>query len=619
MAGLDTHSVITSMNAKVLTALFALVLALPAAAQLDRNPELKSRALAWTEFDGSYLVDVNSRADMIDFYWTVLARPYPSNGWSGSLNPQIPGETSELWRVREYSQLNAYRAMSQLPALRENAAILSGIQQGALVLGLNDRVSHDIDKTWLGYTDAARDILRDSNLVGPYTSGGVVDRFIFDDGSNNTLAVGHRANLLHPTATTASIGAARSSRTSSQFYATLSVSPFTTNTGIAAAMDFVAWPSPGYVPLALVRRPPSSAASGSGILRWSFRSNLSTFESDFTAAVVSAAVNGRPIPVKNKQYIRGWPITWEFDPADLNLATLQGDTDVEIQISGAVVRGQNTTFKYTVKLFDEAAIKPVAFAPQTPLVNISTRGLVGSGSNVMIAGFVVEGTLPVRVALRAQGPSLTRFGIQNTMQRPRLKLINSSNVSLGENAGWKQHQDWRMLSSYGVAPVEDIEPGMVITLWPGAYTAILSDDSGTSGVGIVEAFNIDNLTSARLMNLSTRGIVGSGENALIAGIIIKDKPRTLVIRTQGPSLARFGLDGVADTTLRLVGSGVEIVNDNWRDGAANTRLRGDLAGFAPLDDREAALVVTLQPGSYTALVEGKSGAAVGIVEVFDLN
>ena len=139
----------------------------------------------------------------------------------------------------------------------------------------------------------------------------------------------------------------------------------------------------------------------------------------------------------------------------------------------------------------------------------------------------------------------------------------------------------------------------------------------------IEAFNIDNLTTGRLINLSTRGNVGVNDQALIAGLIIANQARTVVVRTQGPALARFGvLNAVGDTMLKIIDQkdgSIVAENDDWQTDPRNGRLRTDLAAFAPTDGREAALVVTLPPGAYTAIVSAKNAAGVGLVEAFEVN
>lgn len=613
-----------------ITLIVSAVLAGTVAAQgLDRHPELKSRSVAWTAYDGSFLLDNNSRAEVLDFYWSVMQQPYPVIGWTGSLVPENAGSTSEAWRVREYSQLNAYRAIAGLNQADENAALLEGQQQGALVMALNQKVSHSIDPTWKGYTNAAWVALATSNLWNPAgdaraAGDGFIDNFIHDASSIDPTFVGHRKNLLAYGITGVAAGAAK---TAAQSWAAIKVSNLTNFTSVPQAA-FVAYPAPGYFPKGLMKNRPSDPSS-TPTFRWSFQSPWEgSSDYNFDNVVITATRDGKAIAVldpQKHQVNSQW--TWYFSAADVNPAEA-GDTTIEITVTGAIVRRppyQGTgavNYRYVVKLFDEQQITQTSFNPQTPLVNISTRGIVGAGERQMIAGFAVAGTLPVRVAIRAQGPSLSRFGISNTARKPHLYLYDEKGNRLGDNAGWKQHPNWRMLQSYALNPSDDNEPAMVVTLWPGLYSAILGDDAGTDGIAIVEAFNIDGETPTRLANLSTRGVVGQNDEQLIAGIIVKDTPRTFVIRTQGPSLAQFGISQPAnDTRIALFtqADGKQIAsNDDWKAEVGNARLMTDLAGYAPQNNREAALVVTLQPGAYTAVVDAKGTNGIGIVEVFDI-
>ncbi|HVU32670.1 MAG TPA: hypothetical protein VHE61_04500 [Opitutaceae bacterium] len=625
----------------VATGVILLGVVTAAGAGIDRHPELKSRPVAWTEYDGSYLVDTSNRAEMLDFFWTVFNRPYPDVGWTGSINPPVAGQTSELWRIREYAQLNAYRALNGSPPMAEDPAKLDYVQAGALVLAQNPtrEISHVIDPTWIGYNSTAADALANSLIAtlsqNTFSFSGSSDAFIFDNTISNAAWVGHRATLLHEASINGSVGAT----TDSNDDGAIAVWNSDIKISSAPAADFVAFPSPGYVPIGFFR--------GLANIRWSFvpandwmlcraYSDSGQFRVvdglSYKDASVSATINGSPVPIHN--LVRNnppAPLTWDFDRTYLDL---QGDrvadgTKVEITICNVAETppASNTIidyhdFRYTVTFFDEENVTAAKMSPQTPLVNLSTRSVIGTGDQQLIAGFSVAGNVPVRVALRTQGPGLIQYGIQYPARSTRLRVYDSEQHLLGENAGWRQHQDWRLLQSYGMNPSSDVEAGMVLTLWPGNYTAIVSDDTAANGIGIVEAFNIDGQTPSRLQNLSTRGLAGPGEQMLIAGFVIKGSPRTVVIRTQGPGLARYGVANVLDDPMLSVVDQADgrtiAANDNWRDSPQNDRLTSDFVGFAPTDPREAALVLKLNPGSYTALVSGKSAAGVAIVEVFDV-
>ena len=220
-------------------------------------------------------------------------------------------------------------------------------------------------------------------------------------------------------------------------------------------------------------------------------------------------------------------------------------------------------------------------------------------------------------------PSLKQYGLQHPATNPRLDLYQSSDGrNLGGNDDWKQGANWRLVQSFNLNPSDDHDPVVVATLAPGLYTAQVSDSGGANGIGIAEIFAIDSQSADRLSAVSTRGLVGTGEAAMIAGFITQ-QATTLVIRTQGPSLARYGVTGVVSgtklTLYRQSDGAVLKVNTGW-NAPGNERLKTDLASYAPLDAREAALVVSLPAGAYTAIVESADGTpGVGIVEVYRVN
>jgi hypothetical protein len=613
-------------------------------AAIDRHPELKSRPVAWTEYDGSYLVDTSSRAEMLDFYWNVFAKPYPATGWTGSFTPWVAGQISEQRRVREYAQLNAYRALNASPIFSEDPTWIDRVQYAALVEGASPTgISHHIDSTWKGYTPEVADTAANSLLCGylDYASAqtaqlrGIVDAFIIDGGAVNAAAVGHRANLLHDATVTGAVGAASDLNFINSGLGD-GVAVFHTTLVLRNELKgFIALPAPGYMPRGLFKDVG---------YRWSFGLKYDTYTLRTATdnmpvkaglaqkdATVTARINGVPVPVHNLQLGGVGMTTWDFDQSYLPLqdGKAPDGTTVEISISNIGVApvgraiDQYLDYTYTVTFFDENSIVPVAYAPKTPLTNISTRTVIGGGDQQMIAGFSVDGTLPVRIALRTQGPGLTRYGVTNAAKTTRLRVYDSNGVLMGENTSWKSHPNWRLLQSLGVNPTNEAEAGMVLTLWPGLYTAVVNDDTGSGGVGIVEAFNIDNQSATPITNLSTRGVVGQGEGQMIAGFALQGGARTLVVRTQGPGLAKYGVaNTAADTELKIVRQSdgqVVATNDDWATGPTNARLSGDLKAYAPTDSREAALVLTLPPGTYTALVNAKSGPGVGIVEVFDVS
>jgi YVTN family beta-propeller protein len=250
-------------------------------------------------------------------------------------------------------------------------------------------------------------------------------------------------------------------------------------------------------------------------------------------------------------------------------------------------------------------------------VGISTRMQVLTGDNVVIGGFAIGGaggTLK-RVVIRARGPSLAAGGVANPMANPVLQLYSGSTL-IASNDDWKSAPNAADIEASGFAPAYESESAIMVTLDSGLYTAVVSGANNTTGVGIVEVFEVDH-AEVPLVAISTRGFVQTGDNVMIGGFVISgNTPQTVVVRARGPSLAANGVPNpLQDPSLTLVGSGISITNDNW--GSAPNAAQIQASGFAPADARESAILVTLQPGAYTAIVSGAGGATgVGIVEVF---
>ena len=251
---------------------------------------------------------------------------------------------------------------------------------------------------------------------------------------------------------------------------------------------------------------------------------------------------------------------------------------------------------------------------------ISTRMKVLTGNDVAIAGFIVSGSVPKTVAVRGRGPSLGASGMPNSLVDPVLQLVRASDQTLiGANDNWQTDARAADLVARGFAPNYAVEAALLVTLDPGAYTAIVSGAGETAGAALVEVFEVDH-PEAPLIGISTRGQVLTGNEVMIAGlIIVGDSPQSVVVRARGPSLAEAGItNALENPTLTLVRTSdakVIATNDNWQT-AQNS---GDLvtSGFAPTDSKDAAVLVTLEPGPYTAIVEGVGNSTgVAIVEAW---
>jgi hypothetical protein len=255
-------------------------------------------------------------------------------------------------------------------------------------------------------------------------------------------------------------------------------------------------------------------------------------------------------------------------------------------------------------------------SPAQPM-NISTRGTVQTGDNVMIGGFIVSGTQSKKVVIRVLGPTLAQFGVSGVLADPILDLRGSGGAPITTNNNWRDTQQAEIQSS-GLAPQSDTEAAVVATLAPGAYTAIVSGNAGGTGVGLIEVYDVESGAPSRLANISTRGFVGTQDNVMIGGFILGNgtQPARVLVRAIGPSLTAFGVAGaVADPTLDVRDANGQRVrdNNNWRD---TQQAEIQATQLAPGDPLEAAIVLELPPGNYTAIVGGNGGTGVGLVEVY---
>lgn len=254
-------------------------------------------------------------------------------------------------------------------------------------------------------------------------------------------------------------------------------------------------------------------------------------------------------------------------------------------------------------------------APPVHLANISTRLTVGTGDNVLIAGFIITGTQPKKIIVRALGPLLP---VNENLADPTLELHNSKGELVAGNDNWRDTQQDE-LKATTIPPTNDYDSAIVRSVIPGAYTAVLAGKGRTTGVGVVEVYDLDLTVDSKLANISTRGFVGEGDNVLIGGAIVLGSGTTTVIfRALGPSLASVS-NALQDPTLELHDGqgGLIASNDNWQDSQADA-IRATT--IPPTDPLEAAIVRQLTPGAYTAIVRGKNNTTgVALIEAYQIN
>jgi len=281
---------------------------------------------------------------------------------------------------------------------------------------------------------------------------------------------------------------------------------------------------------------------------------------------------------------------------------------------------------YTLLLSADDGVHAIAYdavvihvAARASLGNISTRVDVQNGESVSIGGFIIAGSSGKQIIIRAMGPSLAAAGIQGALADPSLELRDSTGNLLLANDNWKTTQE-QAIRDTTLAPPNDLESAILVSLQPGAYTAIVSGASNGTGVGLVEVYDLEQPPVSKLVNISTRGLVGTGEKVMIGGVILLGPdPARILFRALGPSLSSAGIQQtLADPQLDLFDAqGTKIAsNNNWKD---TQQAAIQDTGAAPTIDSESAIVATLNPGNYTAVVSGMSGGiGVGLIEAYHL-
>ena len=269
---------------------------------------------------------------------------------------------------------------------------------------------------------------------------------------------------------------------------------------------------------------------------------------------------------------------------------------------------------------DDVLLLANPLGPAAQPVNLSTRLLVQTGDGVMIGGFIVTGGGEKHILIRGIGPSLQQSGVGNALADPEIELRAADGSLLFRNDNWRESQQSEV-DATGIPPAHELESALVAKLPQGAYTAILTGRDNTTGVGLIELYDLNSASEARLANISTRGAVGTAENIMIAGLILQGNGPTarILLRGLGPSIDGIASDQLlADPTLELRDSNGELLaaNNDWR---AQQEQEINSTGIPPKDDREAAILARLPAGGFTALLRGDDNTAgIGLVEVYRL-
>ena len=287
-------------------------------------------------------------------------------------------------------------------------------------------------------------------------------------------------------------------------------------------------------------------------------SDASTSFTVGTAGTFTITTTGSPTP------------TLTLDGAQPAWLSFVDNTDGTATLSGTPDAGSDLSYSFTITARN--GVSPVATQDFTlritptpanaQLVNVSTRLVIQTGGNVGIGGFIISGTDPKKVLIRGIGPTLARFGVPNALQDPVLELHDGTGVVLTSNDDWKVPQQ-AAVEATGLAPPDDREPAILLSLQPGSYTVIESGKNGTTGVGLIEVYDVDVLSTSQLSNISTRGLVQTGNNVMIGGFIVSGASGSinLVVRALGPTLTSFGVaNALHDPTLQLNDSNGTVIS-----------------------------------------------------------
>jgi len=325
----------------------------------------------------------------------------------------------------------------------------------------------------------------------------------------------------------------------------------------------------------------------------------------------------------------------------LNRLTATGDTLRETWQgvrSGIAYPNVVALYKRGVITASDEAAMSLSAAPQSGgggesarLANLSTRGSVATGDDILIAGFAVSGPGTKAVLLRGIGPGLTAFGVPGSLANPKLTLFDANGIKLTENDDWGADTTgvtaalFAELGAFSLT-TNSADAALLTTVNPGAYTVQLSGVRDATGLGLIEIYE-RGPGSARLVNLSSRLTVGVDAAAGIAGFVVSGTgPKKLLIRGIGPALARFGVaSALADPVLTVSGPAGTVIaaNDNWSaaGNATDIATAATTAGAftLPADSKDAAVLLTLPPGAYTATVSGANGTrGVALIEIYEL-
>lgn len=336
------------------------------------------------------------------------------------------------------------------------------------------------------------------------------------------------------------------------------------------------------------------------------------------SVVLSVTATGLPTP------------TYQWRKDGVNLAGQTADTltipNAQLSNAGSYTVAASNSAGTAIS---DAAVLTVGVS--TRVINLSSRTQVSTDANIQISGFIINGTAPKKVLIRAVGPTLTKFNVDGVLANPLLKLIAADGTVVASNDDWATASNLTEVNAAhvktGAFPLatDSKDACLLVTLTPGAYTAQISGVNGTTGISLVEVWEVDMDTPNQLINISTRAFVGTGSQVLIGGLIVSGPTsKKVLIRAVGPGLTQFNVPGtLSDPSLEIVGTDGKTIttNDNWGSASNLADVRAASQNLFTLAEgsKDSVVLITLSPGGYTAIVRGIGNTTgVAILEIYDL-
>ena len=311
-----------------------------------------------------------------------------------------------------------------------------------------------------------------------------------------------------------------------------------------------------------------------------------------------------------------WPLPTSGAPAPTATPTSTPTTTATASPTATATATPTASATASPTPTPSATASPTASPTPAQLLNISTRANVLTGDNLLIGGFIVTGNDVKKVLLLAKGPSVP---VQGRMSNPTLELHAGNGSLMTSNDDWKDSPDRALIESSGLAPTDDRESAIVRTLVPGAYTGVLAGKDNSTGIALIEIYDLD-ANSSVLANISSRGRVDAGDNVMIGGFIAGNQSANtrVLVRGIGPSLQGSVPGALADPMLELHDSNGATLetNDDWKQSPNRAEI--EATGIPPGNDAESAIIRSVPPAGYTAILRGKTGAGIGVVEIYNL-